>query len=78
MEIKIKPCNNGYIMDVDGEVSVFEGLTNDSFIDLCYALQQEIGLITSRHSEERVYHIKAPGDKNEKFTNYMYDIIYGD
>lgn len=81
MEIKIKSVSNGYIVETqvpyeEGEL-VEEVFTEDQVSELLYSVLESLGQTGSRYSEERIYIIKAPGDKSESFTEEHANVIWG-
>lgn len=74
MKIEIENTINGYIIkELDDErIYVYEDIVDL----LCHVL--DIYDSSSRYADNRVYVIKAPGDKNDKFTNKHSDVIFGE
>jgi len=83
MKIEIIPVENGYILTQtrEGVVSsmVFEdeGSEISSARSLLQHMLYVLGKDGSRHDEERLYVIAAPGDKHVAFTREHSDVIYG-
>lgn len=69
--ITIESAIGGFVVN-DGEDLI---ITTDVY-DLLHCILDIYGEF-GRYDDERVYIIKAPGNKNEKFTEEMSNVIYG-
>lgn len=74
--IKIRKCSNGFIMNIDGEESIYNG-NLEGLRDLLSIIVDELGMSGSRYDAERLYLVLAPGDKHEDFNNEHSNVIYG-
>lgn len=89
MNLRIEKATNGIVLtynvecdDSDwGSVSeqiVFE-IDDDDLIGLKNfhsTLDELLGYSGSRYDDKRLYHVLAPGDKNDKFTDNHLNILF--
>lgn len=75
--IKIETIENGYLITEthNEKDSVY---AYENIVQVLRHINDTCGPSSSRHDDERVYVIKAPGDKNEKFTDIHSQVIWGD
>lgn len=82
MKIIITSVENGYILtswyENEPETKTRQVFSEDDARGMLSSVIEQLGLIGSRHDEERLYVIKAPGDKHEKFTEEHAKVIWGD
>ena len=79
VKMGLKKARNGYILqykDDEGELSQ-EVYAEDDIQGLLFGVMEVAGYCGGRHSAERVYIVKAPGDKHEDFTEEHANVIWG-
>ena len=80
MKYEIEVVNNGYILR---EINTIKG--DEQFDQTCVyesidEVLQHIGLNEdpgSRYDEKRLYVVRMPGDKNEKFSSAHSEVLWG-
>jgi len=77
MKIEIEKVDNGYIIADLDQFSYTKFVVN-SIDELFRELIDHFGEYGSRYDEERIYIVKAPGDKHPNFTQDHTKILFGD
>lgn len=82
MKLTIETAENGYIVTELHNRHPEDNRTvlvlDDDFADLLHLVLESFGKAGGRHDEERIYIIKAPGDKHLDFKDYHAKAIWGE
>ena len=65
---------NGYIVEHLESTYVYQD-NIESFAEMLAQINLDIGPTTSRHSDEKIYIQVAPGDKNQNFTDEVFNEV---
>lgn len=72
MKFEIEAIETGWLLTLDGDKYAY-----DDFSDILSFIQDQFDP-GSRHDAERIYIVKAPGDKHPDFTPDHAKLIWGD
>ena len=85
MKYEIEPADNGFILRTILAPGEYEEGDNGKVDTSVYTTIDEVLQVLaveidpgSRYDEKRLYVIRAPGDKNEKFRAYHSKVIWGE